>query len=114
MGQSYAGVYLRSGKNKTELIYAACQKASDGKPETERVLAEFKPETDLYLRVKVRKGGKCEFEFGEDGTHFKTTGETFQAEPGRWIGAKIGIFCTRDTQTNDSGYADYDWFRITR
>lgn len=114
MGQSYASIYLRSAKNKTELIYAICQKALDGKQETERVLAEFKPETDLYLRVKVSKGGKCEFGYSEDGTNFKMTGETFQAETGRWIGAKAGIFCTRETQTNDSGYADYDWFRITK
>ncbi|GGH30713.1 glycoside hydrolase [Dyadobacter endophyticus] len=114
MGQSYAGIYLRSGKNKTELIYAVCQKASDGKPETERVLAEFKPETDIQLRVKVSKGGKCEFGFSEDGTRFKMMGETFQAEVGRWIGAKVGIFCTRENQTNDSGYADYEWFIITK
>ncbi|WP_374758071.1 hypothetical protein [Fibrella forsythiae] len=24
----------------------------------------------------------------------------------------MGIFCTRTTQINDSGYADFDWFRI--
>ncbi len=29
-----------------------------------------------------------------------------------WIGAKTGIFCTRTSQTNDSGYADLDWFRV--
>lgn len=114
MGQSYASIYLRSAGNKTELIYAICRKASEGKPEAERVLGEFKPESDLHLRVKVSKGGKCEFAFSEDGTDFKTTGETFQAETGRWIGAKVGIFCTREKQTNDSGYADYDWFRITK
>ncbi|PSL34148.1 glycoside hydrolase family 43 protein [Dyadobacter jiangsuensis] len=114
MGQSYAGIYLKSGKNKSELIYAVCQKASDGKPETTRIVAEFKPETDLYLRVKVSKGGKCEFGFSEDDANFTMTGEMFQAEVGRWIGAKVGLFCTRDTQTNDSGYADYDWFRLTQ
>ncbi|MCF0074693.1 glycoside hydrolase 43 family protein [Dyadobacter sp. CY261] len=112
MGQSYAAIYLRSGKNKTELVYAKCLKASEGNSETERVLAEFKPETDLYLRVKVNKGGKCEFGFSEDGSQFKTTGEVFQAGVGKWIGAKVGLFCTRETQTNDSGYADFDWFRI--
>jgi len=114
MGQSYAGIYLRSETNKTELVYAVCSKASDGKPETTRVLAEFKPETDLYLRVKANKEGKCEFGFSEDGTNFQMTGERFQAEVGRWIGAKMGLFCIRETQTNDSGYADYDWFRVTK
>ena len=36
----------------------------------------------------------------------------FTATPGKWIGAKVGIFCTRKDDTNDSGYADFDWFRI--
>ena len=29
-----------------------------------------------------------------------------------WIGAKFGIFCTRQSQINDSGAADFDWIRI--
>lgn len=33
--------------------------------------------------------------------------------PGRWIGAKVGLFATRPDKTNDSGFADVDWFRIT-
>lgn len=113
MGQSYAAMYLRSGKSKTELVYATCIKASDGKPESERVLGEFKPGSDVYLRVKVNQGGKCEFAFSEDGQHYQSTGAIFQAEVGRWIGAKVGLFCTREARTNDSGYADYDWFRVT-
>ena len=36
----------------------------------------------------------------------------FTATPGKWIGAKVGIFCTRKGETNDPGYADFDWFRI--
>ncbi|MBS1661021.1 MAG: hypothetical protein JST68_08225 [Bacteroidetes bacterium] len=34
------------------------------------------------------------------------------AEPGKWIGAKVGLFCTRSSPTNDSGHAEVDWFRI--
>ena len=49
-----------------------------------------------------------------DGKEFTDAGEEFQAEVGRWIGAKVGIFCTRETQINDSGYADFDWFRVEK
>jgi hypothetical protein len=24
----------------------------------------------------------------------------------------LGLFCTSETKINDSGYADFDWFRI--
>jgi hypothetical protein len=47
-----------------------------------------------------------------DGKKFVEITDTFQAETGQWIGAKVGIFCTRQNQINDSGYADFDWFRI--
>lgn len=112
-GQSYAGLYLRSKKGQIELVHAVCLKASEGKPETEKVLTTVKAGEQMYLRVNVSKGGKCQFSFSTDGEKFQLVGAAFQAEAGRWIGAKVGIFCTRDTQINDSGYADYDWFRIT-
>jgi hypothetical protein len=65
-----------------------------------------------YLRVQVSKGAKCNFSYSEDGEHFTSAGEAFSAVPGRWIGAKMGLFCTRTTVTNDAGFADVDWFRI--
>ncbi|MGB4540344.1 MAG: hypothetical protein WBI19_09420, partial [Prolixibacteraceae bacterium] len=41
-------------------------------------------------------------------------GPPFQAKPGKWIGAKAGIFALREGTTNDAGGAELDWFRITR
>ena len=58
-------------------------------------------------------GAKCKFSYSLDGNTFTDAGTEFQAEVGRWIGAKMGIFCSRTTQTNDSGYADFDWFRVS-
>jgi beta-xylosidase len=113
MGQSYATLYLKSGKDKLELVFGTCQKASEGKPEAEKVLVQLKSGDEIYLRVKVSKGGKCTFHFSTNGEQYEMVHDVFQAEVGRWIGAKVGLFCTRDTQTNDSGYADYDWFRVT-
>jgi hypothetical protein len=34
-------------------------------------------------------------------------GDTFEARPGRWIGAKVGVVAT-----GQDGFADLDWFRI--
>jgi hypothetical protein len=64
------------------------------------------------LRVDVQPGGRCRFSFSDNGSRFTDAGEPFIAQPGRWIGAKLGLFCTRNTRTNDSGFADVDWFRI--
>jgi beta-xylosidase len=112
MGQSYAGLVLKSEKDGVSLVHVVCKKAIDGKPEKETVLGKFKSGEDIYLRVRVARDATAQFSFSRNGEQFEPVREKFQTEPGKWIGAKLGIFCTRDTQINDSGYADVDWFRV--
>lgn len=114
MGKSYASVRLKSSKNgEVSLIYTVCKKASDKALEEETVIGTVEKGKPVYLRVKVSQGGKCQFSYSTDGERFTDCNGVFTAEVGMWIGAKVGIFCTRTTQINDSGYADFDWFRIT-
>jgi len=47
-----------------------------------------------------------------DGTNFMSAGEPFTARPGRWIGAKLGLFAIRSGAAAENGYADFDWFRV--
>jgi beta-xylosidase len=112
MGMSYADLALKKMKGKLYLVYGVCANAEKGSKEIEKVITEVK-EGNIYLRVKVMKGAKCQFSYSFDGTEFKNIDETFMAREGRWIGAKVGLFCTRESQTNDSGYGDFDWFRVT-
>lgn len=111
MGQSYAGISLKSKKDGLYLVYTVCDKAHKGSAEKETVLTKLGTGT-AYLRVSVREGAKCTFSYSIDGKTFTNAGTEFQATPGQWIGAKLGLFATRETQINDSGYADFDWFRI--
>jgi beta-xylosidase len=68
-----------------------------------------------FLRVTVTApDALCQFSYSEDGITYKNLGKTVEAKPGRWIGAKIGLFCTATPATKNSGYADFDWFRITK
>ncbi len=62
--------------------------------------------------MKITKGAKCVFSYSLDGKTFSTAGEEFTAEVGKWIGAKVGLFCTRESVTNDAGWADFDWFKV--
>lgn len=111
MGFSYAGLALKNKKDGIYLVQTVCKDAVKGKEEKETTILKMTAPT-AYLRVKVTKGGKCDFSYSLDGKTFSTAGEGFTAEVGRWIGAKVGLFCTRETQINDSGYADVDWFRV--
>lgn len=106
---SYIGVSFKDGK-----LYVAQATAKDADkrlPEYENVpfLVNSK---EFFLRVKVDKGAMCSFSFSADGKKFTNAGVPFKAREGRWIGAKIGIFFTRNGKFNDAGSADIDWFRF--
>lgn len=83
----------------------------------------------VYLKVRFSCDGKkikgsegghdlivmCNFSYSLDGKKYESLGVPFRAREGQWIGAKVGMFCTRPAiKTNDGGWADVDWFRITK
>lgn len=69
--------------------------------------------TDVMLKVKISKGAVCDFAYElKEGQGVLL--KTFTAKPGRWVGAKIGLFCTRTNITNDAGFADVDWVRFEK
>ncbi|MDB5084158.1 MAG: arfA [Bacilli bacterium] len=67
----------------------------------------------LYLRVKVVEPACCSFYFSLDGVNFSPLGQSFAAQEGRWIGAKVGIFSTNLTTGSEAGFTDFDWFLVT-
>lgn len=111
MGQNYASLGIKSKKDGNYLVFGQCQAAHKGNAEVETPLTKVNA-SSIYLRVSVSKGAKCQFSYSEDGQKFTVAGAEFQAAVGQWIGAKMGLFCTRDVKINDSGYADFDWFRV--
>lgn len=111
LGLDYAGLAINSSKGTRTLVYLGCTDAEKGTTEKSTPIVKL-DSGFIYLRVQVQAGGKCTFSYSLDNTHFKDAGDPFTAKPGRWIGAKFGIFCTRDTQTNDAGYADLDWVHV--
>lgn len=68
--------------------------------------------TDVWFRVKADGNGACRFMYSTDGKKFEPVSESFQAREGRWIGAKIGLFCSSYGTGRDRGWIDADWFRI--
>jgi beta-xylosidase len=115
MGLSYANIALKSRKDGIWLVYGTCKDAFKANPETEKTLTRLGDSTaTVFFRVQVRAGAQCRFGYSTDGKSFTDIETEFQATPGRWVGAKAGIFCTRTTQINDAGFADVDWFRIDK
>ena len=111
MGFNYASVGIKSKKDGIYLVYTVAKDVVKGIPETEKVLQKL-PAYTAYLRVEVSRGATCRFSYSLDNVRFTEAGELFPAEVARWKGAKVGFFCSRESQTNDSGYAHFNWFRI--
>jgi beta-xylosidase len=112
MGTDYAYVGVRRKGESLELIQAVAKNADKGNAE-KAMAAQPLAAPEVYLRVAVGAGAKCRFSYSTDGTTFEPVGDEFTAKPGRWIGAKIGLFATGAAQPRESGYADYDWFHVS-
>jgi beta-xylosidase len=65
----------------------------------------------VRLKVKVLDGGACSFAYAEDNGNWRPLRPTFQAQPGVWMGAKIGLvsWCSG---AQSSGFTDFDYFRF--
>lgn len=66
----------------------------------------------VYFKVSVDVNGKCVFSYSLDNVSYSKIGKRFQAKPGKWIGAKVGLFCINPNIQESTGYVDFDWFRI--
>ena len=69
------------------------------------------PAGPLELRVAVGEGAVCQFSWRRAGAGFVPIGPSFVAQPGRWVGAKVGLFAGAPG-TSPAGHADFDWFRV--
>jgi len=110
-GADYAYVSVVKKQDGNYISFSICNNADKGKPEKVQDGKKL-DNTDVYFRVTVTKGGICDFSYSTNGSTFEKIGERLTAKPGRWVGAKVGLFCTRTVKTNDSGFADVDWFRV--
>jgi beta-xylosidase len=111
LGVDYACISVIKKADGNYISFSICRDADKGKVETVQD-GEKTSNSDIYFRVTTRKGAVCEFSYSLDGVTFKSIGEKLIAKPGRWVGARVGLFCTRTVKTNDSGFVDVDWFRI--
>ncbi|HEX8249839.1 MAG TPA: family 43 glycosylhydrolase, partial [Pyrinomonadaceae bacterium] len=111
MGLDYSYVGVTNKGGKLYVAQATARDADKGNAEAENVPFLLNEKT-FYLRVKVAKGAMCSFSFSADGKNFTSVGVPFKAREGKWIGARVGLFFTRNGKFNDAGSADVDWFRI--
>ncbi|WP_163407186.1 glycoside hydrolase family 43 protein [Flavobacterium ajazii] len=114
MGQSYSYVAIAFHDDRYWVQQVIAENAVNG--EQEKIIEE-KPllSNEVQLRMKVTApDAHCQFSYSENGIDFIEIGKPAKAQKDLWIAAKIGIFATSLNNVRMGGYADFDWFRITK
>ena len=111
MGQSYSYLAIEKTQSGYRLIKMLCRNAAEKDKENEQGSADYEGDS-ILLRVVVSENAVCNFSYSRDGEEFTSIGEPFTARAGRWIGAKVGLFCLTQGEQQKPGYADFDWFRF--
>jgi beta-xylosidase len=113
MGEDYAYIGVKKRNNGMLIQQGICKSANKKSPEI--IQGKEIPESEvIYFKTAILDNAKCKFYYSLDRNEFIPFGSAFDAKPGRWIGAKTGIFCLGQEKTNDAGYVDIDWFRIEK
>lgn len=111
MGRQWA--FLALTKTKEDLQLGMFEGAYfQGCDKTKLIEAVDIKQNDCFLKVTVNDKAVCSFSYSLTGDNYKTIGEEFEAKPGTWIGAKVGLFCINPNIQDSNGYAEFDWFRF--
>jgi beta-xylosidase len=111
LGVDYAYIGIEKVKANLRIVYRSCLKAEQGAREKEIAAANIGVST-VYLRVTVKPEARCSFSYSVNGRIFSPIGSEFTAKPGKWVGAKVGLFAIAPKSSMKQGFADFDWFRI--
>lgn len=68
----------------------------------------------IWLRMKLLPGEKCRYSYSLDGNDYVELGPECEVSAGTWIGAKTGIFSSSPNVVKGNGFADFDFFSVSR
>ncbi len=126
MGYNFGTLSLMSRKDGIYLVQTECYKANKGGEESEVEAVKVDDGKEMYLRMRLDYTGpkvpkqkpdytaEATFYYSFDGKKYTKIGNPVKVDVGHWIGAKVGMYCSRSWSSNDSGWLDIDWFRVTK
>ncbi|MCC3355449.1 hypothetical protein [Bacillus sp. REN16] len=108
LGRQYASIKIKQVDKRLGVFYIT----GDEEKLQDEVLVGYLNGNDLSLSIEVKKGAICSFSYSEDGVNFVKANKIFEAVPGKWVGAQIGIYCYNSEHENSKGYAEFDYFSV--
>ena len=111
LGTDYSYVGVKRTQDSYKAVQVVCREADkdSGEVETDSVSVS---EEEIYLRIAMVNESVCTFWYSQDGKAFHRLGHEFRARPGKWVGARIGMFAEGKGDQKPAGSADFDWIRF--
>ncbi len=119
-GYDYGWIGLRARADGTqELVQVLCAKADKGGAESVIATVPWPAGQAVALRVKVAADLSCRFFFraaNGGSAPLAALGKPFTASSSRWVGAKVGVFCSSapGSAVIGEGAADFGGFAVSR
>lgn len=111
-GHQFRYISLESSEDGLRIVLVSGDGRSKEGTSEQLIAAAPAVDSTVYFRVTIVSEAKCSFQYSFDGESYESIGETFDATPGGWVGAKLGLFCHRLGEAYGEGYADFDWIRV--
>nr|MDT0658594.1 glycoside hydrolase 43 family protein [Micromonospora sp. DSM 115978] len=112
LGAGYAWIGL---EQTDEGVFLVHRRAEAGRPEADAADRVRLPagRSTVTVRVDVAAEGRCQFWAGIGTGQIRPIGPAYQATPGHWIGATLGLFASAPPGTGPAGHADFTALHLT-
>ncbi|HVS29855.1 MAG TPA: glycoside hydrolase family 88 protein [Thermoanaerobaculia bacterium] len=110
MGSDYSTLVLERSGSGLAVTRGVARDADQGAEE--KTIASTPVSGPAFLRVSIEPEAVARFAYSLDGATYLPLGGAFVARPGRWIGAKVGLFASAPLDAKTTGSAEFDFFRI--
>lgn len=112
MGGNYATLAFEHTEDGLRLQLNVCEKAESKESEEKVVFSTMPKSKTVWLKMDMANS-RCTFSYSWDGVKYEKIDCKFLAAEGKWIGAKVGLFCNRPWKAKTGGWLDADYFRVT-
>jgi beta-xylosidase len=111
-GMEYAWLGVKRAQDGKRLVLVYCRAFGAPSGCKEDVLLDAPlAGNDVVLRMTVGGGTETHFSYSIDRREFVPVGVPFAAAPGRWVGARMGLFSAAGNPAS-RGHVDIDGFRV--
>lgn len=111
MGKYYTFLCVEKRLDRNCLVLYDCHPSRKNIIQEEIVCISIDTDT-VWLKAEVNDKAKYQYSYSLNGKEYIALGEFYDAEPGTWIGAKVGITCLSPSLLSSKGYANFDFFEV--